>query len=89
MVVSDDRAVLEADRKVIRSPAHVDVDVEAVSARRDGPGEMGEAVEIDKDTLGPEERAAYDLGFEKNSFNQYASDMISVHRSLPDMRPKT
>ncbi|OQV18533.1 Polypeptide N-acetylgalactosaminyltransferase 5 [Hypsibius exemplaris] len=73
-----------------RKPVHVDVDaLQEEDVKHKGPGEMGEAVDIDKEKLAPEERAAYDKGFEKNSFNQYASDMISVHRSLPDMRPKT
>lgn len=55
---------------------------------RKGPGEMGEAVDIAKEMLGQEERKIYDVGFKRNSFNQYASDMISVKRSLPDMRSK-
>ncbi|XP_055856085.1 putative polypeptide N-acetylgalactosaminyltransferase 9 [Episyrphus balteatus] len=28
----------------------------------------------------------FDKGWEKNAFNQYASDLISLHRSLPDIR---
>lgn len=33
--------------------------------------------------LSPEERQKYDRGFINNAFNQYVSDMISIHRSLP------
>lgn len=51
-----------------------------------GPGEMGVRVRIDKDKLSPEERKLFDDGWQNNAFNQYASDMISVRRSLPDVR---
>ncbi|KAI6176609.1 Polypeptide N-acetylgalactosaminyltransferase [Aphelenchoides bicaudatus] len=54
--------------------------------KRDDPnqaGEVGKAVKVDKHKLTPEERKSYDEGFQKNAFNQYASDMISIHRSLP------
>ncbi|KAH7731537.1 Glycosyl transferase [Aphelenchoides avenae] len=46
-------------------------------------GEAGKAVNIDKTKLSPTEKKKYDEGFVKNAFNQYASDMISIHRSLP------
>ncbi|KAI6235811.1 Polypeptide N-acetylgalactosaminyltransferase [Aphelenchoides besseyi] len=46
-------------------------------------GEAGKGVKVDKTQLSPEEKKKYDEGFQKNAFNQYASDMISVHRSLP------
>jgi polypeptide N-acetylgalactosaminyltransferase len=46
-------------------------------------GEQGRAVEIDKEKLSPEERKKYDDGWQRNAFNEYASNMISLHRSLP------
>ena len=50
------------------------------------PGEMGNAVIIDKDKLSKEERKIYDDGWKNNAFNQYVSDMISLRRSLADIR---
>jgi polypeptide N-acetylgalactosaminyltransferase len=50
----------------------------------DFTGEQGRAVEIDKEKLSPEERKKYDDGWQRNAFNEYASNMISLHRSLPD-----
>jgi len=50
------------------------------------PGELGKPVLIDKDKLSPAERVKYDEGWKNNAFNQYASDMISLHRSLADIR---
>uniref|UniRef100_A0A7E4ZZ18 Polypeptide N-acetylgalactosaminyltransferase n=1 Tax=Panagrellus redivivus TaxID=6233 RepID=A0A7E4ZZ18_PANRE len=46
-------------------------------------GESGKAVKVDKTKLSPEERKKFDAGYQNNAFNQYASDLISVHRSLP------
>ncbi|CAJ0942752.1 unnamed protein product, partial [Mesorhabditis belari] len=46
-------------------------------------GEEGHAVNVDKTKLSKEEKTKYDLGFQNNAFNQYASDMISIHRTLP------
>ena len=49
-------------------------------------GENGEGVVIDKEKLSPENKTKYDSGWQNNAFNQFASDMISFHRSLPDIR---
>jgi len=49
-----------------------------------GPGEMGKPVKIDNPDA--ETKKKIDLGWKNNAFNQYASDLISVHRSLPDIR---
>ena len=50
-----------------------------------GPGELGKPVVLDKD-LDPETKAKVDKGWQDNAFNQYVSDMISLHRNLPDPR---
>jgi hypothetical protein len=52
----------------------------------DGPGEMGKGFDVDKTKLTPDELRKYDEGFQKNAFNGYVSDLISIHRSLPDVR---
>ena len=41
---------------------------------------------IEKEKLSPEERKKYDDGWQNNAFNQYASDQISLHRGLKDVR---
>lgn len=51
----------------------------------DGPGEMGKAFVLPANQTGDLKKLVDD-GWQKNAFNQYASDMISIHRSLPDMR---
>ncbi|XP_076468452.1 polypeptide N-acetylgalactosaminyltransferase 5-like [Babylonia areolata] len=52
------------------------------------PGENGMGVNVDKNSLSPEDRKKFDDGWQKNAYNQFASDMISLHRSLPDVRDK-
>ena len=59
---------------------------EKIKVDPNAPGEQGRAVEIDKEKLSPEERKKYDDGWQRNAFNEYASNMISLHRSLPDVR---
>jgi polypeptide N-acetylgalactosaminyltransferase len=50
----------------------------------DGPGELGKPVKIDNPDKATKEMI--DKGWQDNAFNQYVSDKISVHRSLPDPR---
>uniref|UniRef100_A0A1I8GDF4 Glyco_trans_2-like domain-containing protein n=1 Tax=Macrostomum lignano TaxID=282301 RepID=A0A1I8GDF4_9PLAT len=49
-------------------------------------GEGGRPVNIDKNKLSSTERRKYDEGWQRNAFNQYASDMISLDRELGDNR---
>lgn len=50
------------------------------------PGELGTPVHINVSSLSVKERIEYDEGWKNHSFNKYASDLISVRRSLPDVR---
>jgi polypeptide N-acetylgalactosaminyltransferase len=50
----------------------------------DAPGEMGKPVKIEKPDK--ETKKKIDEGWQDNAFNQYVSDMISLHRKLPDPR---
>jgi len=47
-------------------------------------GEMGKPVVLGN--VSADIKKLMDEGYQKNAFNQYASDLISVHRSLPDPR---
>ena len=51
-----------------------------------GPGEMGKPVKLEVAKLPKKGRDAVLQGWNSNAFNQYVSDMISVHRTLPDVR---
>ena len=48
------------------------------------PGEMGKPVKLPK--LSEEQKKMVKEGWKNNGFNQYVSDLISVNRSLPDIR---
>lgn len=49
------------------------------------PGELGKAVYLPTN-MTDDMKKAVNEGWENNKFNQYVSDMISVQRSLPDLR---
>ncbi|XP_076329556.1 putative polypeptide N-acetylgalactosaminyltransferase 9 [Tachypleus tridentatus] len=52
----------------------------------EGPGELGRPVKFDN--LTKEQNKLVKQGWDKNAFNQYVSDLISLHRNLPDVRDK-
>ena len=56
------------------------------SFRIPNAGEMGKPVQLDKDKMSKDIQSLIDKGWEDNAFNQYVSDMISITRSLPDVR---
>lgn len=46
-------------------------------------GAGGRAVRINQSKLTEEEKTRYSIGWSRNSFSQFVSDMISIHRPLP------
>jgi len=82
----------EERMKAIRQARQMNAQVQVIAPEVDhhrnlsGPGEMGNAVRIKKDKLTEEEGKKYDDGWKNNAFNQYVSDMISLRRSLADVR---
>ncbi|XP_066908636.1 putative polypeptide N-acetylgalactosaminyltransferase 9 [Halyomorpha halys] len=56
-----------------------------LNLRRDLYGEEGKPVVL-ASNISADVKKLVDEGWEKNAFNQYVSDLISLHRSLPDPR---
>ncbi|KAI8777617.1 polypeptide N-acetylgalactosaminyltransferase 5 [Biomphalaria glabrata] len=77
------------DESILKMPINYGVDLydnvtfpyfnDAINAS--GPGEGGVAVKIQN--IPAQDKAQYDEGWQKNSFNEYISEKISIHRSLP------
>jgi len=49
-------------------------------------GEYGMAVDVSRDKLSPPEQQKFDTAWQRNAFNGYANDMMSLHRTLLDTR---
>jgi len=77
----------ESSAPPAKQPAHAKDQAEKViqaPVDLDAPGEMGRPVKLDN--ADPETKKLIDKGWQDNAFNQYASDLISLHRTLPDQR---
>ena len=46
----------------------------------EGPGELGKPFKVDKDKADEETKQRIDKGWQNNAYNEYISDLISVHR---------
>ena len=46
-------------------------------------GELGAGVAVDKRQLSEEQRQRLEAGQKQHAFNEFVSDLISLHRSLP------
>ncbi|KAK7089285.1 hypothetical protein V1264_024929 [Littorina saxatilis] len=51
-------------------------------------GEGGAPVRVDPNTLMLETKTRYEVGYKNHNFNEYASDLISVQRTVPDFKPQ-
>ena len=56
------------------------------SVRQIWMGENGSAVIVNATLLSSEDSAKYYEGYKKHAFNEFASNLMSLHRSLPDPR---
>lgn len=72
----------ETERPKLKS---IDNDVGVLVPPQPNYGEMGKPVVLPTNMSGDVKKLV-DEGWSKNAFNQYASDLISVKRSLPDPR---
>ena len=46
----------------------------------EGPGELGKPFKVDKDKADEETKKRIEQGWQNNAYNEYVSDLISVHR---------
>ena len=46
----------------------------------EGPGELGKPHRVDKAKVDEETKRRIELGWQNNAYNEYVSDLISVHR---------
>ncbi|XP_046328020.1 polypeptide N-acetylgalactosaminyltransferase 13-like [Haliotis rufescens] len=51
------------------------------------PGEFGRAVQVHVESLSKEEKIKMEEGFNRTGFNLHVSDLISLRRRVPDLRP--
>ncbi|XP_074658769.1 polypeptide N-acetylgalactosaminyltransferase 5-like isoform X2 [Tubulanus polymorphus] len=82
-----DQQQQQEEKMFINKPVKID-ESKKTTRNLSAPGEMGKPVVIDKEKLNPTERARFDRLWKENAFNGYASEMISLHRSLPDVRDR-
>ncbi|KAK6183301.1 hypothetical protein SNE40_010807 [Patella caerulea] len=78
LVFTKEEAVLEATKQIVR----------AATTRKPQPGDNGLAVNVNVSLLSDDEKRRYDEGFKGNAFNEFASDLVSLHRKIPDSRPQ-
>lgn len=71
-------------REAQEADAAQDAAVIPAPSEPNGPGEMGRPVVLKN--LTKEQQQLVNVGWENNAFNQYVSDIISINRSLPDVR---
>lgn len=77
-------AAQEAVAAAAAQDAAQDAAVIPAPGEPNGPGELGRPVLLKN--LTKEQQQLVNVGWENNAFNQYVSDIISLNRTLPDVR---
>ena len=86
-----DKEVADKEPKIDdKVPDKIEEDKAAEEQRRailppkkpDGPGELGKPFKVDKDKADEEIKQRIDKGWQNNAYNEYVSDLISVHRYI-------
>lgn len=85
-----DQAAAKESKIEEKVPDKIEEDKAAEEQRRailppkkpEGPGELGKPFKVDKDKVDEEIKQRIDKGWQNNAYNEYVSDLISVHRYL-------
>ena len=83
-----EKAVIKESKIDDKVPDKIEEDKAAEEQRRailppkkpEGPGELGKPFKVDKDKADLEIQQRIDKGWQNNAYNEYVSDLISVHR---------
>ena len=84
----DNEIAIEADGTARKKALEIFEDQWKDYSKIKSNGVLGNALDIKKDSLPTSERLKFDKGWENHAFNEYASTLIPLNRTLVDIRHK-